>query len=180
MSRHSAYSMIVTVNIGAAFIPTEGAIEARVKGRLDMSKMLKRVLMMGLVLGIALFGLAQRSIAYERSKGQLMSADAKALALAARARIDLVRRLGLDANQIVVQSIDAVVFPDGSLGAAEPNKAYPLAATPGHSIRFRVENVVYRYWAANGRIVYVGSFVEPTVAVENQRTLWDRRPPLSK
>jgi hypothetical protein len=75
-----------------------------------------------------------------------------------------MRRLDVDANQIALQSVEIAEFPDPSLGVLEPNKAVPLVATQGYSIQLKEGNVVYRYWAANGRIVYVGSYVFPTVA----------------
>ena len=87
--------------------------------------------------------------------------DGEALKLTSQAKVDLVRRLGVDATRIAVLGIEPTEFPDGSLGAPLPNRAYPLAVTPGYNIRLLVDGVVYRYWAAEGRIVYVESFVEP-------------------
>jgi hypothetical protein len=140
----------------------------------DMGKTLRYTLMAALVLSLTLFALGQKSAADERKRGPQAHPDAEALALVARARIDLVRRLGMDANQIALQSIEATEFPDGSLGAPELNTAYPLATTPGLNIRLKVGEVVYRYWAASGRVVYVGSFVEPPSAGESQLRRWAR------
>lgn len=133
-----------------------------------MSKTLRYTLVVVFVLSLTLFGLGQRSAAEERKRGSGYSPDAEALAASARARIDLVRRLGVDANQIVVHSIEATEFPDASLGVPELNRAYPLVATPGHNTRLKLGDVVYRYWAAGGRVVYVGSFVEPLAVTVNQ------------
>jgi hypothetical protein len=119
------------------------------------------------VLALVRFG--QTTVASERNKNRWTDMDAEAFALVSRARVNLVRRLGVDANRIVLQGIDPTDFPDPSLGAPEPNKAYPLVATPGYSIRLKVGDVVYRYWAANGRIVYVGSFIESAAVSGNQR-----------
>jgi len=74
---------------------------------------------------------------------------------------DLQERLSVGLNEVVVQSVETTEFPDGSLGAPEPNVPYPLAPTPGYEIRMQAKGVVYRYWAADDRIVYVGSFLEP-------------------
>jgi hypothetical protein len=74
---------------------------------------------------------------------------------------DLRDRLSVGLNEVVVQTVETAEFPDGSLGAPEPNVPYPLAPTPGYEIRMQVKGVVYRYWAAGDRLVYVGSFLEP-------------------
>jgi hypothetical protein len=74
---------------------------------------------------------------------------------------DLRVRTNLGLDQVVVQRIAPTEFPDGSLGAPEPNVPYPLGPTPGYEIRIQAGGVVYRYWAAGERVVYVGSFLEP-------------------
>jgi hypothetical protein len=133
-----------------------------------MSKTLRYVLAAAFVLSLILFGLGQKSAADERRRAPRGTPDGEALVLAARSRIDLVRRLGVDANEIALQSIEPAEFPDASLGVPELNKPYPLTSTQGLNIRLKVEGVVYRYWAAGGRVVYVGSFVEPPEAGEGQ------------
>ena len=74
---------------------------------------------------------------------------------------DLQGRLNVSLNEVVVQSVEATEFPDGSLGAPEPNVPYSLVPTPGYEFRLQAKGVVYRYWAAGDRVVYVGSFLEP-------------------
>jgi hypothetical protein len=74
---------------------------------------------------------------------------------------DLRERQDVSLDEVVVQRIDATEFPDGSLGAPEPNVPYPLAPTPGYEIWLQTKGLVYRYWAAGDRAVYVGSFIEP-------------------
>jgi hypothetical protein len=74
---------------------------------------------------------------------------------------DLQDRLNVSLDEVVVQSVEATEFPDGSLGAPEPNVPYPLAPTPGYEIRLQAKGIVYRYRAAGERTVYFGSFVEP-------------------
>jgi hypothetical protein len=69
------------------------------------------------------------------------------------------QNVGLD--EVVVESVEATEFPDGSLGAPEPNVPYPLAPTPGYEIQLQAKGVRYRYWAAGERAVYVGSYLEP-------------------
>jgi hypothetical protein len=113
---------------------------------------------------LALPALGQRIMASEREDGGRTALNAESLALVSRARINLMRRLDLDANQIVLQSVETAEFSDPSLGVLEANKAVPLVATQGYNIQLKEGTVIYRYWAANGRIVYVGSYVLPTVS----------------
>ena len=129
----------------------------------------KHTLWIALFVILALLGLGQRTVASERNESQWMDMNAEVLALVSRAKVNLVRRLGVDANRIVLQGVEPTDFPDPSLGAPEPNKAYPLVATSGYSIRLKVGDVVYRYWAANGRIVYIGSFIESAAVGGNRR-----------
>jgi hypothetical protein len=78
---------------------------------------------------------------------------------------DLRERLNASLNEVVVQSVAETTFPDGTLGAPEPNVPYPLVPTSGYEIRLESKGVVYRYWAAGDRLVYVGSFVQPDRAI---------------
>jgi hypothetical protein len=78
---------------------------------------------------------------------------------------DLQDRLNVGLHEVVVQSVGATEFPDGSLGAPEPNVPYPLVPTPVYAILLHAKGVVYRYWAAGDRSVYIGSFPEPDRAV---------------
>ena len=129
------------------------------------------------ILALVFVGLGQGSAAYGAIKGALGSQDsalararnAETQGLIESARADLKSR-GI-ATRAQVQSIEPAEFPDGSLGAPEPNKPYPLAVTPGYNISLRVKSVVYRYWAANGRAVYIGSYVEPTGRLPGVRGL---------
>jgi hypothetical protein len=151
----------------------------RASGGSEMNKK-RYALWIALFVIAALLGLGQRTVASERNESQRTDMNAEVLTLVSRARVNLVRRSGVDATQIVLQSVAPAEFPDPSLGAPEPNKAYPLVATPGYSIRLKVGDVVYRYWAANGRIVYVGSFLELATARGNQPVLSGKQSLLSR
>ena len=140
----------------------------------------RNALWIALFVILALVGLGQTTIASDRNESQWTDMNAEVLGLVSRAKVNLARRLGVDANRIVLQSVDPTEFPDPSLGAPEPNKAYPLVATPGYSIRLKVGDVVYRYWAANGRIAYVGSFIEPVIVGGSQHMLSGKQHTLSK
>jgi hypothetical protein len=78
---------------------------------------------------------------------------------------DLEVRLGVPLDEVVVQSIEEIEFPDGSLGSPLPNVPFPVGPTRGYEVRVLVKGVVYRYWATGDRVVYVDSFLEPSRTV---------------
>jgi hypothetical protein len=149
------------------------------KGGIDMKKR-RCGLLIGSLVVLLVLALGPRTAASAREDGTWTDLNGEALALASRARVNLVRRLGVDANRVVLLRVDPTEFPDPSLGVLEPNKAVPLVATQGYSIQLKEGNVVYRYWAANGRVVYVGSYIEPTVAGATNADREGRLPRLSK
>jgi hypothetical protein len=116
---------------------------------------------------IARFSVAGKLYTYHGSDDRIVRVPAGEEASAIVQRLlrssvsDLRARLNVSLDEMVVQSVEATEFPDGSLGAPEPNVPYPLAPTPGYEIRLQAKGVVYRYWAAGERTVYVGSYVEP-------------------
>ncbi len=69
------------------------------------------------------------------------------------AKEDLAQQLGISPDEIEVESVEAVEFPDASLGVPEPDKAYAQVITPGYVIRLTAEGETYAYHAANGRVV---------------------------
>jgi hypothetical protein len=117
---------------------------------------------------IARFSVSGRPHTYHGSDGRVVRIPAGEEAPAAVQRLlwlsvsDLRDRLEIGLDEVVVQSVEATEFPDGSLGAPEPNVPFPLAPTPGYEIRLQAKGVAYRYWAAGERTVYVGSNVEPS------------------
>jgi hypothetical protein len=124
-----------------------------------MTQKLRMILISILVLVWALAGAQGISIALEQREGRPARLDAEAHSLANLAATDLVERTGLSAKAIHVQSIERTEFPDASLGAPEPGVSYPQAPVSGYHIRLKAGYVVYRYWAAGGRTVYVGSYL---------------------
>jgi hypothetical protein len=125
-----------------------------------MVQKLRVVLIALLILVWAFAGVRGATIALERNEGLLRRSDAEGQSLANLAVADLVERTGLTGATVRVQSIERTEFPDASLGAPEPGVSYPRGTTPGYNIRLEVGNVVYRYWAAGGRAVYVESYLE--------------------
>jgi hypothetical protein len=55
----------------------------------------------------------------------------------ATVRADAAQRLGLAASKIVVESAEAVIWSDGSLGCAQPDQVYTQALVPGYQVRLR-------------------------------------------
>lgn len=70
------------------------------------------------------------------------------------ARADLAECLNVGANEITVQSVEAVEFPDTSLGVPEPDRMYAQVITPGYIIMLVVNSTVYEYHGSGDRIVF--------------------------
>ena len=71
--------------------------------------------------------------------------DAAAEPLVQQALDDLEQRLGVPLDQISIVSVNAVVWPDGSLGCAQPGQAYTQATVPGYQIGLSYQGQVYNY-----------------------------------
>jgi hypothetical protein len=75
----------------------------------------------------------------------------------------LAKRLALDPKQIAVLSVEAVDWPDASLGVPEPGMAYAQGVTPGHRVRLQADGKVYQmHCGPNGRLVLAS---DPDVVV---------------
>jgi hypothetical protein len=62
-----------------------------------------------------------------------------------QAMLDLALRLGVTMEQIEVIEVQAVVWPDASLGCPQPGMAYIQLPHDGTLIRLKVEGMVYEY-----------------------------------
>jgi hypothetical protein len=71
--------------------------------------------------------------------------------LVAQARTDLAQRFSISADQITVESVEAVVWPDGSLGCPRPDMVYTQVLRDGARIRLRVGQQVYNYHSGGNR-----------------------------
>ena len=71
------------------------------------------------------------------------------------AKADLAQRLDIDPDEITVQSVEPVEFPDASLGVPEPGKVYAQMITPGYIIDLAAAGQIYRYHASDERVVAV-------------------------
>ena len=77
--------------------------------------------------------------------------NAKTAALGAMAVDVVARAQDIDPSKVVVDAIDAVEWPDSSLGCPQPGQFYMQVMTPGHKIKLHVGDSVYFVHAANGR-----------------------------
>ncbi|MGD9497183.1 MAG: hypothetical protein AB7Y46_12870 [Armatimonadota bacterium] len=68
----------------------------------------------------------------------------------ATATADLARRLGIDPAQIEVLEVEAVQWPDGSLGLPEPGMMYTQAIVPGWRIVLGAQGRAFEYHAPDG------------------------------
>ncbi len=80
--------------------------------------------------------------------------------LVAQAIADLKARLGVESDAVTVQQVEAVEFPDASLGVPEPGQMYAQVITPGYVIRLEAVGQVYVYHAAEGRVVLASPAAE--------------------
>lgn len=63
-------------------------------------------------------------------------------------RVDLARRLGLEAEAVTLSGATPVNWRSGALGCPEPGMSYTEALVPGTWIIFKVGETVHRYHAA--------------------------------
>lgn len=68
---------------------------------------------------------------------------------------DLTERLGVTPAQIEVVSVEAVVWPDGSLGCPQPGMLYPQVLQDGMRIRLAVAGVIYQYHSGERRAPFL-------------------------
>ncbi len=66
---------------------------------------------------------------------------------------DLARRLGIGAADVEVASVEAVEWPDGSLGLPEPGMMYTQAIVPGYRIVLAAQGRSFEYHSATGAAV---------------------------
>jgi len=64
-----------------------------------------------------------------------------------QAREDLADRLSIGVEQITLEKVEAVEWPDASLGCPEPGKVYAQVVTPGYRIVLEAQGGSYEYHA---------------------------------
>jgi hypothetical protein len=106
-----------------------------------------------------------------------------ALSLVDLAKVDLVERLGIGSDEIIVQSIEPAEFPDASMGVPKPGKVYAQVITPGYIIKLAAGGVVYEYHGSGDRVVLspsegngtIGSITITSVQVVSGRVVFAGR-----
>lgn len=83
--------------------------------------------------------------------------------LVEQARGDLTQRTGIAADQIVISSVQAVTWPDSSLGCPQPGMAYAQVLTPGYLILLEAGGEVYEYHAGRNSSAFYCADPEPPV-----------------
>ena len=63
------------------------------------------------------------------------------------ARQDLARRLGVDTDEIEIETVRQVHWRSGAAGCPEPGMSYTMALVPGVLIMLRADEEIYRYHA---------------------------------
>ena len=71
--------------------------------------------------------------------------------LVMQAKEDLARRLSIEADQIELLEVSAVVWPDGGLGCPQPGMVYTQVQHDGALIRLRVGKRIYNYHNGGNR-----------------------------
>jgi len=66
---------------------------------------------------------------------------------------DLAGRLGISPDEILVVSVEAVDWPDASLGCPEPGMSYAQVVTPGYLIALEAGGERYEYHTGDGNVV---------------------------
>jgi hypothetical protein len=69
------------------------------------------------------------------------------------AQEDLAQRLDMSPEDILMVSVQAVDWPDASLGCPEPGMMYAQVITPGFRVVLEAEGQMYRYHSGGGNTV---------------------------
>ncbi len=67
---------------------------------------------------------------------------------------DLLARVKLTATDVRIKNIEAVDWPDTSLGCPQPGMVYAQVITPGYKITLAAESRDYVYHTDRQRVVY--------------------------
>jgi hypothetical protein len=78
--------------------------------------------------------------------------DASQQQMIDRARQDLAQRLGIDENQIAVNSVQQSEFPDAALGAPVEDEMSAQVITPGWRVRLDANGQAYEYRATERQL----------------------------
>ncbi|MBI2845062.1 MAG: hypothetical protein HYX86_00805 [Chloroflexi bacterium] len=118
--------------------------------------MRNKVLGIGLAGLLALGGLAYLQTSFQGATPQpTVQVPEEAEKVVALAIADLAVRLGVPEAEILVVSVDAVEWPDTSLGHPQPGYAYAQVITPGFRIILEAKGQIYEYHSDYERVVFI-------------------------
>jgi hypothetical protein len=83
-----------------------------------------------------------------------------------QARQDLAGRLGVDEESISVSRVEAVEWPDASLGCPQPGMMYAQVVTPGYLVVLEVDGKPYEYHTSQKHFVLCEPRMEVPSATE--------------
>ncbi|GAB4476447.1 MAG: hypothetical protein Kow00124_18530 [Anaerolineae bacterium] len=96
-------------------------------------------------------------ICHKETQGPVMAdpgTDPVAAEFVEQARFDLAERMGISLEQVVLISVEAVDWPDSSLGCPEEGEEYIQALTSGYRVVLGVGDQRYEYHTALERMVF--------------------------
>jgi hypothetical protein len=94
-----------------------------------------------------------RVVQCQRAPGEVR-APPEAQDLVDRAREDLAERIDVAPDRARLIQVEAVEWPDGSLGCPEPGKGYITMIIPGYRIVFEVDGERYEYHASQSDVIW--------------------------
>lgn len=71
-----------------------------------------------------------------------------------KAKSDLAKRTGAAAGDIKTRSVEAVNWPDASLGCPQPDMMYAQVVTPGQRIVLETGGQTYEYHSGGANVVF--------------------------
>jgi hypothetical protein len=81
-----------------------------------------------------------------------------------QAKEDLVSRIKVAPDSIVLQSVEPVNWPDSGLGCPQPGMKYLMVVTPGYLIKLEAGGKIYEYHTGPRHVVYCESPKRPLPA----------------
>ena len=100
-----------------------------------------------------------------------------AIEIVTQATTDLAQQLGVAVGDIKVEQVEAVVWPDGSLGCPEPGMMYTQALEDGMLIKLSIDSQIYQYHSGQSRGPFLcENPVQPPTNLKNNPSI----PPSSR
>ncbi len=112
----------------------------------------------------------------QEEKGEAMQVPQGAQQAVLAAKRDMASRLGVPIEEVRVVQVEAVEWPDASLGCPEPGKMYIQVITPGYRIVLQAAGKTFEYHTDRGsRAVLCGAQAKPAKPALRRPSLMDVR-----